>query len=569
MLLTEYEPFTLQILEDDTSKGRLVIGGRFQLAETPNANGRTYTRPLWEKILSSDKVKDALGARRMLGLLEHPENGKTDPTKASHIVTSLSLNENNEIIGRAEILNTPNGLILQELFRAGCQMGISSRGTGTLRKGPNGMDFVNEDFLLQTFDVVLTPSTPLAFPKPLSESAESENKELEEMTAHDKYLALEQRASTILEADVSNLAGRRLVESAATKLIVELSSASNEDPSLKDLIAPLIEELNAKRKALKTVAEETTGDADHGFVRTVPVIPVPPLGAGTPLLAGEGPLEGYNANKNPWMKGAVELGGAPIHVEGEEKKEEKPVVTEDKVEEKENPFEKKKKKKCPKCGKESCSCDKKEESVDEAEKDKVMSSFADQVLELPESEENNPFRALAASYLLEHENRVNESEAYSRVINKIQEKLADAEKTGKLVVESTDELLEQKYNVSLHIIEELKNRLKLLSAKVYAEQQLDSIGKKNDKEARQIMAEAIKKDASKASIDEAFVALKSIKPLGVVNNVNPGKKEITESVKKVEGAVNKLNESATGGRGMAVGDMVSRLSRNMTQSRSL
>jgi hypothetical protein len=560
MELFEYEPFKLQILEDDSSKGRLVIGGRFQLAETPNANGRVYTKPLWEKILSNEKIKESLANRRMLGLLEHPENGKTDPTKASHIVTSLSINENNEIIGRAEILNTPNGLILQELFRAGCQMGISSRGTGTLRKGPDGKDYVNEDFVLQTFDVVLTPSTPMAYPKTLSESTESE-KELDEMTAHDKYLALEQRATTILEADVSNEAGRRLVESAATKLIVELSTASNEEPSLKELITPLIEGLNAKRKALKTVTEETKGSADTGFVRTVPVAPLPPQGGGTPLPAGEGPLEGFNANKNPWMAGATEADGAPIHVEGEEKKV-APVVNEEK-EEKENPFEKKKKKK--KGEKEE---EEGEKEVDEATKDEVMAAFAAQVIELPESEDNTPFRALAAAYLLEKDERVNESEAYSRVINKIQEKLAEAEKSGKLVVESTDELLEQKYNVALHIIEELKTRLQLLSAKVYAEQQLESIGKKNDKEARQTMAEAIKKNASKASIDEAFVAIKSIKPLGLVNNVNPGKKEITESVKKVEGAVNNLNESATGGRGMAVGDMVNRLSRNMTQSRS-
>ena len=567
MLLVEYEPITPQILEDDTSKGRLVIGGRFQLAETPNANGRIYPKALWEKVLNDNKVKESLNARRMLGLLEHPENGKTDPTKASHIVTSLSINENNEIIGRAEILNTPNGLILQELFRAGCQMGISSRGTGTLRKGPSG-DIVNEDFQLQTFDVVLTPSTPMAYPKAISESTESEIKELTEMTAHDKYLALEQRASTILEADVSNDAGRKLVESAATKLILDLSSASNEDPSLKELISPLIEDLNTKRKSLKkSLTEETQGDADHGIVRTVPMIPPPPPGEGWPVNPDDpGPLAGVTDNVNPWMQGATEADGAPIHVESEDD-EDSEAVTESDDEDKDDKKKKKKKGKKNPFEKESEG----EEDVsemDESVRDEVMTKFALQVVELPESEENSPFRALAAAYLLERDERINESEAYSRVIEKIQEKLVDAEKSGKLVVESADSLLEQKYNVSLHIIEELKNRLKLLSAKVYAEQQLESIGKKNDKEARQIMAEAIKKDASKASIDEAFVALKSVKSLGVVNNVNPDKKSINESVKKVESAVNALNESTTG-RGMSVSDMVSRLSRNMTSARSL
>lgn len=566
MELFEYEPITPQILEDDKANGRLVIGGRFQMAETPNANGRIYSRPLWEKILADKKILEALAARRMLGLLEHPADGKTDPTKASHIVTTLSLNENNEIIGRAEILNTPNGLILQELFRAGCQMGISSRGTGTLRKGPQG-DFVNEDFALQTFDVVLTPSTPMAYPKPLSESTEI--KELDDMTAHDKYIALEQRASTILEADVSNDAGRKLVESAATKLIVELSGTSNEDPSLKEVIAPLIKDLNAKRKSLKQpLKEETVGSADQGFVRTVPQAPPPPPGEGSAInFADAGPLAGYVDHVNPWMAGATEADGAPIHNEAE-KETEKPVVAEAEDEGK-----------CGECGKPTqfCKCKKKKKGEDkgekkeanEDEKNEAMVSFAEQVIALEESEENTPFRALAAAFLLEKENRVNESEAYSRVISKIQEKLVDAEKTGKLVVEAADELLEQKYQVSLHIIEELKNRLKLLSAKVYAEQQLETVGKKNDKEARQVMAEAIKKDASKASIDEAFLSIKTMKALPLVNNVNPNKKAITESVKAVEGVVNTLSESATAGRGMAVGDMVNRLTRNMTTSRSL
>ncbi len=564
MLLVEYEPITPQILEDDASKGRLIIGGRFQLAETPNANGRVYPKALWEKILSDNKVKEALLARRMLGLLEHPENGKTDPTKCSHIVTALSLNENNEIIGRAEILNTPNGLILQELFRAGCQLGISSRGTGTLRKGPSG-DIVNEDFALQTFDVVLTPSTPMAYPKFISESTES-YKELEEMTAHDKYLALEQRATTIIEADVSNEAGRKLVESAATKLIVELSGASNEDPALKEIIAPLIEDLNAKRKSLrKSLTEDTQGTIDTGINRTVaPEEPQPGPGEGWPVNLGDaGPLAGYADQVNIWMQGAREADGVPVHVESEEDDEDYHPVVEAKKKKnkkKKNPFSKE-----PDGDEEN---EDEGEEVNEEQRSEVMTTFAANVVELPESEENAPFRAIAAAYLLEREERINESEAYSRVIGKIQEKLAEAERTGKLIVESTDQLIEQKYNVSLHIIEELKSRLKLLSAKVYAEQQLESIGRKNDKTARQVMAEAIRKDASKKAIDEAFIAIKGMKSLGVVNNVNPNKKSITESVKRVEAVVNTLNES-TVGRGMAVSDMVSRLSRNMTSARSL
>ncbi|MEI7590599.1 MAG: hypothetical protein WCJ49_04745, partial [Deltaproteobacteria bacterium] len=320
-----------------------------------------------------------------------------------------------------------------------------------------------------------------------------------------------------------------------------------------------------KRKSLKKLSEETQGTIDQGIIRTVPLMPPPPPGEGWPVNPGDpGPLVGYTDNVNPWMQGATEADGVPIHVESEESEDGSSVTEEEEEEESGNPFAKKKKKKKGKKGEK----EEEGEEVDEATRDEVMTSFAAQVVELPESEENSPFRALAAAFLLERDERINESEAYSRVVGKIQEKLAEAEQTGKLVVESTDELLEQKYNVSLHIIEELKNRLKLLSAKVYAEQQLDSIGRKGDKAARQIMAEAIKKDASKSSIDEAFIAIKGMKALGVVNNINPNKKSITESVQRVEAAVNSLTESNSG-RGMSVSDMVSRLSRNMTSARSL
>lgn len=195
-----------------------------------------------------------------------------------------------------------------------------------------------------------------------------------------------------------------------------------------------------------------------------------------------------------------------------------------------------------------------------------MTTFASNVVELPESEENAPFRALAAAYLLEKDSRLNEAEGYERVIEKIQEKLSEAAKTGTVVLESTNELLEQKYNVSLHIIEELKSRLKLLSAKVYAEQQLESIGRKDDKTARKAISEAIKKDASKSSIDEAIAFLVPIKGMGA-GNKPPSSKAITESTQIVESVVNKLTESVQGSRSMGTEAMIARLSRNMTGSR--
>lgn len=384
------------------------------------------------------------------------------------------------------------------------------------------------------------------------------------MTAHEKYLDFEQRAQTVLEADVSNNAGRKLVENAATKLLIELSEASVSDPSLKELFTPLIEELNAKRKLLrKPISEETFGDADHGIIRTVPQEPPPPPGEGWPLDPNDaGPATGLGDHVNPWMQPTEDTVSESEEEEAGE--EEAPRDT-----------GKKKGKKCPKCGKYPCECeedDQEDESMEESllteDQAAFMDTFAKKVVELPESAENAPFRALAAAYLLEKDSRINEAEGYERVIGKIQEKIAEASSEGKIVLESADELLQQKYNVSLHIIEELKNRLTLLSAKVYAENQLETLGKKNDKDARKTIFEAIQKDPSRKSIDEAIAFLSPIKGMKAGNKLPASPTAaITESTQRVESAVNSLTESVQGSRSMGVETMIKRLTRNMTSSR--
>lgn len=140
------------------------VRGRFQAADTRNGNGRIYPSELWERVLNEDRVKDMLESRRMLGEVEHPSDGTTNLARVSHIVTGLR-RDGNAIIGEAEVLNTPSGLIIQELLRRGVPVGISSRGRGSsLTK--NGAEYVNPaDFVLETFDFVYKPSTPGAYPE--------------------------------------------------------------------------------------------------------------------------------------------------------------------------------------------------------------------------------------------------------------------------------------------------------------------------------------------------------------------------------------------------------------------
>lgn len=160
--------FTYQIVESAGDGTRMRVRGTFQRADTKNGNGRVYSENLWNKVLGDRDLQEALKSRRMTGEVEHPDDGTTKLSRVSHVVTKLE-RKGKEVIGEAEILNTPAGLILQELFRAGVQVGISSRGSGTSVQR-EGVEYVNEsDFRLKTFDFVADPSTPGAFPS-VSES---------------------------------------------------------------------------------------------------------------------------------------------------------------------------------------------------------------------------------------------------------------------------------------------------------------------------------------------------------------------------------------------------------------
>lgn len=162
--------YKIQLDEDRDGKNWLVVEGVFQRADAKNANGRVYPRKVLEGQIKDERIVESLQKRSMLGELDHPDDGKTSLKRVSHIVTELWMEPNGDCMGRALILNNPQGEILKELFRAGCQVGISSRGSGSVRNSGDGA-VVQEDFKLNTFDFVVTPSTYGAYPTPTKESA--------------------------------------------------------------------------------------------------------------------------------------------------------------------------------------------------------------------------------------------------------------------------------------------------------------------------------------------------------------------------------------------------------------
>jgi hypothetical protein len=145
--------------------GIFVVEGPFQRSDVKNANKRYYPRAIWERIIGDAKsaVQANIRSRAMIGHLEHPKDGRTDGREGALVVTEARLDDDGTVWGKAELLDTPNGLIVQEYVRRGVRWGVSSRGTG--RVDDTGR--VQEDsYQLDTWDAVMRPSTPGAFPQP-------------------------------------------------------------------------------------------------------------------------------------------------------------------------------------------------------------------------------------------------------------------------------------------------------------------------------------------------------------------------------------------------------------------
>jgi len=177
--LVEVQPFNYAIVEGKAKPGVLLtLEGTFQRAGTKNANGRIYPLPLWKKLMSDEDVNERIQARRMLGHLDHPSSGATSLSCVSHVVTEHKLQSDGSVKGKLEILDTPMGQIASTLAKAGVQFGVSSRGDGSVeRKGD--VDEVQNDYRLETYDLVLKPSTPGAYPQIVeSEEKAKENLDL-------------------------------------------------------------------------------------------------------------------------------------------------------------------------------------------------------------------------------------------------------------------------------------------------------------------------------------------------------------------------------------------------------
>lgn len=158
------------ITEGAGSDKTLYIEGPFLVTEKKNKNGRMYREETMRKEVSRYQ-EQYINKNRAFGELGHPETPTINLDRVSHLIVSLR-QEGTDWIGKAKILETPMGNIARKLIEGGAQLGVSSRGMGSL-KNENGINVVQDDFYLATAaDIVADPSAPGAFVQSMMEGKE-------------------------------------------------------------------------------------------------------------------------------------------------------------------------------------------------------------------------------------------------------------------------------------------------------------------------------------------------------------------------------------------------------------
>ena len=170
-LITETIEDVKLLTEEKDGKKLLYIEGVFLQSELTNRNGRMYPFEVLNKEVERYN-EEYVKSKRALGELGHPDGPTINLDRVSHRITSLRA-EGNNFIGKAQILDTPMGNIAKSLLGEGVQLGVSSRGVGSLTTTNKGHKVVGEDFMLATAaDIVADPSAPDAFVSGIMEGRE-------------------------------------------------------------------------------------------------------------------------------------------------------------------------------------------------------------------------------------------------------------------------------------------------------------------------------------------------------------------------------------------------------------
>lgn len=171
-LIREVTETVHTIVESKLGKGKdYFIEGIFLQSELKNRNGRMYPEEIMDKEVNR-YVESYVNKNRAYGELGHPDSPSINLDRVSHLIVNLR-KEGTNYIGKAKILETPMGNIARGLLEGGANLGVSSRALGSLRMNKEGVQVVQDDFMLSTAaDIVADPSAPEAFVRGIMESVD-------------------------------------------------------------------------------------------------------------------------------------------------------------------------------------------------------------------------------------------------------------------------------------------------------------------------------------------------------------------------------------------------------------
>ena len=167
-LITEHTNDVEYIVEGKNKQQ--YIKGIFMQSDIQNQNGRVYPYSVLKKQVNEFNEK-FVKQDRALGELGHPSGPSVNLDRVSHIITEL-YEDGKNFIGKAKIIDTPNGKIVKNLLESGVRLGVSSRGLGSIKTNKSGVNEVQDDFVLSTVDIVSDPSAPDAFVNGIMEGRE-------------------------------------------------------------------------------------------------------------------------------------------------------------------------------------------------------------------------------------------------------------------------------------------------------------------------------------------------------------------------------------------------------------
>ena len=158
------------LTEEKDGKEYTYIQGVFLQGDIKNRNGRVYPMPVLQREVTNYN-ENFVQKSRALGELGHPDGPTINLDRVSHKIVELYQDGSN-YVGKAKLLETPMGQIAKNLLREGVQLGVSSRGVGSL-ESKGGSNYVSDDFMLTTAaDIVADPSAPDAFVNGIMEGKE-------------------------------------------------------------------------------------------------------------------------------------------------------------------------------------------------------------------------------------------------------------------------------------------------------------------------------------------------------------------------------------------------------------